>query len=355
MTAWHIEAKGLTKKFGSFAASKNVSFSIARGALVGLLGPSGGGKTTILRLLAGLEQPDEGTIVFHGQDVSHVPPQKRNIGVVFQNYALFRHMTVFENIAFGLRVQRKSKAEIVRRVEELLELTNLHGLAKRVPHELSGGQRQRVAFARALAPQPQLLLLDEPFAAIDAHVRRELRTWLREMVDRIGVTTIFVTHDQSEAIEIADELLIVADGRVEQQGTPQSIYALPRTQFVAQFIGETMRVMPDKPMHGFDHIERDCALLIRPEFVEIGKSAEILPRSAAAVGVVKHVFFRGASWEIEVDVDGIRLTGMRSVEKPTLHAGDRVDVLVHRVFVFQDGQVRMVDNRLKSDEMMVYI
>lgn len=351
----HIEVRELTKRFGQFEATKRVSFDIDQGALVGLLGPSGGGKTTILRMLAGLEQPDSGVICFHGEDVSRIPPQKRNIGVVFQSYALFKHMTVFENIAFGLRVKKQKKEQIIERVHSLLELTNLRGLENRAPHELSGGQRQRVAFARALAPQPQLLLLDEPFAAIDAHVRRELRSWLREMVDRIGVTTIFVTHDQAEAIEIADELLIVAQGQIEQQGTPYDIYQSPKTEFVTRFIGETMQFIPQQPLHGFDHIPSGQEVLIRPEFVDIGKPGEVQPRSASAPGIVKHVYFRGASWEVEVDVAGQRLLAMRSVEKSPVHIGDSVDVLVHRVFVFADGQAQMVDNRWKADPMMVYI
>jgi sulfate transport system ATP-binding protein len=192
----HISVRQLKKSFGNFQAARNVSFEIEKGKLIGFLGPSGGGKTTILRMLAGLEQPDSGDIYFHGDRVNDLTPQERHIGFVFQNYALFRHMNVYENIAFGLHVKKKSKQEIKNRVTELLELTGLKGLENRLPNQLSGGQRQRVAFARALAPEPQLLLLDEPFAAIDAKVRKELRSWLREMINRVGITTILVTHDQ---------------------------------------------------------------------------------------------------------------------------------------------------------------
>lgn len=188
-----------------------------------MLGPSGGGKTSILRMLAGLESPDTGEIIFHGQTVNNLPPQERGIGFVFQNYALFKHMTVFDNIAFGLKVKKANKTAIRDRVMELVELTGLKGFEKRYPHQLSGGQRQRVAFARALAPEPQLLLLDEPFAAIDAKIRQELRAWLRELIERVGITSIFVTHDQDEAIEVADEIMIINQGRLEQR-VPRGIF-----------------------------------------------------------------------------------------------------------------------------------
>lgn len=206
----HVEVRDLNKHFGDFHAVKDVSFDIAKGHLIGLLGPSGGGKTSILRMLAGLENPGSGEIRFHGKVVNHLPPQERGIGFVFQNYALFKHMTVFENIAFGLKVKKTPKAQIRDRVMELVELTGLKGFEQRYPHQLSGGQRQRVAFARALAPEPQLLLLDEPFAAIDAKIRQELRSWLRELIERVGITSIFVTHDQDEAIEVADEIMIIS-------------------------------------------------------------------------------------------------------------------------------------------------
>lgn len=355
MSTWHIEVQGLDKHFGSFHATKNVSFCIQKGHLVGLLGPSGGGKTTILRMLAGLEQPDHGTISFYGNPMNTVPPQQRGIGVVFQNYALFKHMTVFDNIAFGLKVQKKSKEEVQGRVHELLKLTNLQGLEKRYPNALSGGQRQRVAFARALAPQPQLLLLDEPFAAIDAHVRRELRTWLREMIDQIGVTTLFVTHDQAEAIEIADQIMIVANGCIEQQGTPLDLYLSPQTEFVARFIGESAQFVPNAPLHGFAHTSTQREVLIRAEFVEIGKEGEIVQRSATTKGIVKHLYFRGSNWEVEVEVGKDRLIGHRSMEKLPLHLGELVDVLVHRLILFENGKAIIVHNEYKEDPMMIYI
>ena len=232
----YVEMKQINKTFDGFLASNNVSFGIEKGHLAALLGPSGSGKTTILRMIAGLDKPDSGDILINGVKVNNLPGSKRGIGFVFQNYALFRYMTVADNIAFGLKVQKKSKAEIKSRVEELLELISMQELGKRYPHQLSGGQRQRVAFARALAPNPQLLLLDEPFAAIDAKVRRELRTWLKEMIGRVGITSIFVTHDQEEAMEVADTIIITNQGSIEQIGTPEEICKNPKTDFVKDFI-----------------------------------------------------------------------------------------------------------------------
>ena len=225
----YVELKNINKSFGDFKASDNISFGIEKGKLIGLLGPSGSGKTTILRMIAGLETPDSGEIIIDGRVINNIPASKREIGFVFQNYALFRYMTVYENIAFGLRVRKNDKKSIDKRVKELINLVGLDGMEKRYPSQLSGGQKQRVAFARALAPNPQLLLLDEPFAAIDAKVRQELRSWLKEMILKLGVTSIFVTHDQDEAIEVADELIITNNGKIEQTGTPLEIYQNPET------------------------------------------------------------------------------------------------------------------------------
>lgn len=235
----YVEMRDINKTFDGFQASKDVNFGIEKGHLAALLGPSGSGKTTILRMIAGLDMPDSGDIMINGARVNDIPGSKRGIGFVFQNYALFRYMTVADNIAFGLQIQKKSKTEIKKRVDELLELTSMQDLGKRYPHQLSGGQKQRVAFARALAPNPHLLLLDEPFAAIDAKVRRELRTWLKEMIGRVGVTSIFVTHDQEEAMEVADTIIITNQGRVEQIGTPEEICMHPATDFVEDFIDST--------------------------------------------------------------------------------------------------------------------
>lgn len=228
--------KDINKTFDGFHASRDVSFGIEKGHLAALLGPSGSGKTTILRMIAGLDRPDDGDILVEGKRINEIPGSRRGIGFVFHNYALFRYMTVEKNIAFGLEIQKKSKKEIKERVDELLELTSMKDLGKRYPHQLSGGQRQRVAFARALAPNPHLLLLDEPFAAIDAKVRRELRNWLKEMIGQVGVTSIFVTHDQEEAMEVADTIIVTNEGRVEQIGTPEEICLHPATAFVDEFI-----------------------------------------------------------------------------------------------------------------------
>ena len=233
----YVELKNINKTYGGYKASDNVSFGIEKGKLIGLLGPSGSGKTTILRMIAGLEQPDSGEIIIDGRVVNDVPASERGIGFVFQNYALFRYMTVYDNIAFGLKVQKADKKYIRQRVMELVELIGLKGLEKRYPSQLSGGQRQRVAFARALAPNPQLLLLDEPFAAIDAKIRTELRSWLKDMIEKLGITSIFVTHDQSEAMSLADRIVVMYKGKIEQIGTPMEVYQDSATRFVAEFIG----------------------------------------------------------------------------------------------------------------------
>ena len=232
----YVEMKHIFKTFDGFCASNDVSFGVKKGQLAALLGPSGSGKTTILRMIAGLDAPDSGDIMIDGERVNRLPGSRRGIGFVFQNYALFRYMTVAENIAFGLQVQKKPKNEIRERVDQLLELISMPDLGKRYPHQLSGGQKQRVAFARALAPNPQLLLLDEPFAAIDAKVRRELRGWLKDMIARVGITSIFVTHDQEEAMEVADVIILMNRGGIEQMGSAGEICGNPRTDFVRDFI-----------------------------------------------------------------------------------------------------------------------
>ena len=234
----YVEMKDICKQYGSFKASDHVSFGIEKGKLVALLGPSGSGKTTLLRMIAGLEMPNSGDIYIDGKRVNDVPASKRGIGFVFQNYALFRYMTVYDNVAFGLELQKVPKKEIKKRVTELLEITGLSGVEKRYPNQLSGGQRQRVAFARALAPRPQVLLLDEPFAAIDAKVRSELRLWLRSVVTKLGITSIFVTHDQEEAMALSHRIVVMNKGKFDQVGTPGEIYDSPATLHVASFIGE---------------------------------------------------------------------------------------------------------------------
>jgi sulfate transport system ATP-binding protein len=238
-----IEVKGLSKRYGSFEAVKDVSFEVPAGELVALLGPSGSGKSTILRIIAGLELADTGSVVLTGEDATRRPVQQRGVGFVFQHYALFRHMTVRDNIAFGLKVRKLPKPEVKARVDELLELVQLAGYAGRYPSQLSGGQRQRVALARALAPRPKVLLLDEPFGALDAKVRDELRAWLRTLHDEVHVTSLFVTHDQREAFEVADQIVVLNEGRVQQVGPPQTLYERPHSPFVARFLGQ-VNVLP---------------------------------------------------------------------------------------------------------------
>jgi len=244
-----IRVQGVTRRFGAFTAVDDVSFEVATGELVALLGPSGGGKSTLLRIVAGLETADRGSVWLDGERVDHVPPQHRRVGFVFQHYALFRHMSVEENIGYGLKVQRVGRAERRERVAELVSIMGLSGLERRMPGQLSGGQRQRVALARSLAPRPRLLLLDEPFAAVDARVREELRAWLRRLHDEVGVTSIFVTHDQEEAFSLADRVVVIQGGRLEQAGSPQEILDDPRSEFVARFIGDVNVLEADARNH----------------------------------------------------------------------------------------------------------
>jgi sulfate transport system ATP-binding protein len=237
-----IEVEKVSKRFGTFTALEDVNIRVGDGALTALLGPSGSGKSTLLRIIAGLEEPDEGTVTIGGADVTHAPARDRGVGFVFQHYAPFKHMTVANNVAFGLTVRRRPRAEIQARVKELLALVRLDGLAGRYPSQLSGGQLQRMALARALAVQPDVLLLDEPFGALDAQVRAELREWLRRLHDEIHVTTIFVTHDQEEAMEVAEQIVVMHEGRIEQAGSPRELYESPRNEFVMTFIGPVNRL-----------------------------------------------------------------------------------------------------------------
>ena len=350
----YVELKNINKNFGDYKASDNVNFGVEKGKLIGLLGPSGSGKTTILRMIAGLETPDSGDIIIDGVRVNDLAASKRGIGFVFQNYALFRYMTVYDNIAFGLRVQKADKKKIDERVRELIKLIGLEGLEKRYPSQLSGGQRQRVAFARALAPNPQLLLLDEPFAAIDAKVRKELRSWLREMIEKLGVTSIFVTHDQDEAIEVADEIIITNKGRIEQTGTPIEIYHNPKTAFTASFFGEATFVDDYSKFHNFEHIENVEKAIVRPEFVKVTKKNEVQKyKSSASHGVMKNVLFRGDSIEVVVDVDGTELKARRGLDEQAIEVGEEVDVFLYRIFVTVGDKAYLLDNKSISEDSLV--
>jgi sulfate/thiosulfate transport system ATP-binding protein len=237
-----IAAEHVSKSFGTFVALDDVSVEVPAGSLTALLGPSGSGKSTLLRIIAGLEQPDRGRVLIDRDDVTGRPPQKRGVGFVFQHYAAFKHMTVRRNVAFGLDIRKRPKAEIRERVDHLLDLVQLSGLADRYPAQLSGGQRQRMALARALAVEPSVLLLDEPFGALDARVRKELRAWLRRLHDEVHVTTVFVTHDQEEAMDLADQIVVMSTGRVEQVAEPRELYEHPANEFVMTFVGEANRV-----------------------------------------------------------------------------------------------------------------
>ena len=350
----YVELKNINKNFGDYKASDNVNFGVEKGKLIGLLGPSGSGKTTILRMIAGLETPDSGDIIIDGVRVNDIAASKRGIGFVFQNYALFRYMTVYDNIAFGLRVQKADKKKIDERVRELIKLIGLEGLEKRYPSQLSGGQRQRVAFARALAPNPQLLLLDEPFAAIDAKVRKELRSWLREMIEKLGVTSIFVTHDQDEAIEVADEIIITNKGRIEHTGTPIEIYHNPKTAFTASFFGETTFVDDYSKFHNFEHIENVEKAIVRPEFVKVTKKNEVQKyKSSASHGVAKNVLFRGDSIEVVVDVDGTELKARRGLDEQAIEVGEEVDVFLYRIVVTVGDKAYLLDNKSISEDSLV--
>jgi len=295
-----IEVSKVSKTFGSFAALKDVSFQIPTGEFVALLGPSGSGKTTLLRIIAGLETIDQGAVLFHGEEATDRSVRDRQVGFVFQHYALFRHMSVLENIAFGLRVRprrlRPADSEIRTRVHELLKLVQLEGLAGRYPHQLSGGQRQRVALARALAVEPKVLLLDEPFGALDAKVRKELRAWLRRLHDELHITSVFVTHDQDEALEVADRIVVMHKGRIEQIGTADEVFHHPATEFVMHFLGDVNafhgRVKAGTVRFGSlelpfpenrQRITGDALVFIRPYDVTIDTKTNGLPAMEATV------------------------------------------------------------------------
>ena len=271
-----IVVKNISKNFGQFSALNNVTLDFPTGELVALLGPSGCGKTTLLRIIAGLEQPDQGVVEFHGADATHVHVRQRQVGFVFQHYALFRHMTVFDNVAFGLTVRprdkRPGKKEIAERVHELLRLVQLDWLADRFPDQLSGGQRQRIALARALAVEPKVLLLDEPFGALDAKVRKDLRRWLRRLHDDLHITSIFVTHDQEEAMEVADRIVVLNKGKIEQVGAPDDVYNNPASPFVYDFIGQ-VNLFHSRVNEGWAHI--GDYKLPAPEHHQIKDSAAV--------------------------------------------------------------------------------
>jgi len=314
-----IEARNVTKRFGEFTALDGVSVDVASGSLTALLGPSGSGKSTLLRVIAGLERPDAGDVFISGKEATALTPQKRGVGFVFQHYAPFTHMTVWENVAFGLKVRRRPKPEISERVDRLLELVQLAGLGRRYPAQLSGGQRQRMALARALAPQPEVLLLDEPFGALDARVRKELREWLLRLHDEMHVTTIFVTHDQEEALELADSIVVMNKGKVEQTAPPRQLYDEPSNAFVMSFVGPVNRLGD---------------AWVRPHDVELSYEPDGSDHEAQVERIVRLGF------ETRVDLvrdDGERLHAQMTgddVDGLELEPGDIVYVRTRRERVF---------------------
>jgi sulfate transport system ATP-binding protein len=315
-----IEARSVSKKFGTFAALDDVSVDVASGSLTALLGPSGSGKSTLLRVIAGLEVPDAGDVFISGREATALAPQKRGVGFVFQHYAPFTHMTVWENVAFGLKIRKWEKEAVRSRVDELLELVQLAGLGKRYPSQLSGGQRQRMALARALAPEPEVLLLDEPFGALDARVRVELREWLHRLHDEMHVTTIFVTHDQEEALELADSVVVMNKGRVEQVAGPRQLYDEPANEFVMSFVGPVNRLDDG---------------WVRPHDVELGHEANGSTREAQVLRVVRLGFETRV--ELERD-DGQRLNAQLTrdeAEELELREGDIVYLRTRKTRTFQ--------------------
>jgi sulfate/thiosulfate transport system ATP-binding protein len=287
-----IIVRGANKHYGDFAALDNVDFEVPAGSLTALLGPSGSGKSTLLRAIAGLDLPDTGTITINGHDVTHIPPQRRGIGFVFQHYAAFKHLTVRDNVAFGLKIRKRPKAEIKDKVDNLLEVVGLSGFQTRYPNQLSGGQRQRMALARALAVDPQVLLLDEPFGALDAKVREDLRAWLRRLHDEVHVTTVLVTHDQAEALDVADRIAVLNKGRIEQVGSPTDVYDAPANAFVMSFLGAV------SSLNGS---------LVRPHDIRVGRNPEMAiaadDDSVQATGVVRATINRIVVLGFEVRVE----------------------------------------------------
>ena len=343
-----IEVRNIVKKFGTFAALDHVDLKVATGELVALLGPSGSGKTSLLRIIAGLDWPDEGSVIFDGEDALSRGAGERHVGFVFQHYALFRHMSVFENVAFGLRVQpravRKDEAHIRKRVKELLDLVQLDWLADRYPSQLSGGQRQRIALARALAIEPRILLLDEPFGALDAKVRKELRRWLRQLHDEIHVTSIFVTHDQEEALEVANRVVVMDKGKIEQIGTPGDVYDNPATAFVHGFIGESI-VLPVQVADGKVRLG-DKVLNLEPRDAVSGQSNLFIRRHDVSIvpngsgifeGDVKHVRAFGPTQRADVVLHNGANETLIEIDAPRdrdLKPGDVVSLQPRRYRLF---------------------
>jgi sulfate/thiosulfate transport system ATP-binding protein len=339
-----IEVRNLNKRFGATVVCDSLNLDIPAGELVALLGPSGSGKTTLLRIIAGLEVPDSGSVLFHGQDATSTDVRERQVGFVFQHYALFAHMNIFENVAFGLRVRpkstRPSEAEIRSKVMELLKLVQLDWLADRYPHQLSGGQRQRIALARALAVEPKVLLLDEPFGALDAKVRKELRRWLRRLHDTVHVTSVFVTHDQDEAMEVADRIVVMNEGRIEQQGAPDEVYDKPASPFVLQFLGD-VNLFHGRLGHGSREAAGDDVSYVRPHELDLIAAPDERSFSARLSQVLtlgpltRLEFQRDDGSYIDVELSRARWTQLR--DSLQLAPGARAHLRPRRVTRFVVG------------------
>ena len=351
-----IEIRNLNKRFGNTVVCDNLNLDIPSGELVALLGPSGSGKTSLLRIIAGLERPDSGSVLFHGEDATFDDVRDRHVGFVFQHYALFGHMSIFENVAFGLRVRpkstRPSEAQIKAKVMDLLKLVQLDWLADRYPHQLSGGQRQRIALARALAVEPKVLLLDEPFGALDAKVRKELRRWLRRLHDEMHITSVFVTHDQDEAMEVADRVVVMNQGRIEQDGAPDEVYDHPATPFVLQFLGDV------NLFHGrFGHAPggtapADEVSYVRPHELEIVADAQegalaVTLSQALTVGPQTRIEFKRLDDGSYVDVEMTRTDYTALRDRLGLRNGSQVHLKPRRITRFSAGahaETELVDD-----------
>lgn len=344
-----ITVRGANKRYGDFAALDNVDFDVPSGSLTALLGPSGSGKSTLLRAIAGLDRPDTGTITINGRDVTDVPPQRRGIGFVFQHYAAFKHLNVRDNVAFGLKIRKRPKAEIKEKVDNLLEVVGLAGFQTRYPNQLSGGQRQRMALARALAVNPEVLLLDEPFGALDAKVREDLRVWLRRLHEEVHVTTVLVTHDQSEALDVADRIAVLNQGRIEQVGSPTEVYDEPANAFVMSFLGAV------SSLNGS---------LVRPHDIRVGRSPEMAiaasEDSVATTGVVRATIDRIVMLGFEVRLEltngatNASFTAQITrgdAEALALKAGDTVYVRATRVPVIPPSGASSSENPLQSEKI----
>ena len=354
-----IQVQNLGKSFGNIEVLKDITVDIYKGDVVFVVGPSGSGKSTFLRCLNRLEEPTKGHIYFEGTDITDpktdIDKHRQKMGMVFQQFNLFPHMDIMKNLTLApMKLQGKSQQEAEAEAMRLLERVGLADRAHAYPSQLSGGQRQRVAFARALAPNPQVLLLDEPFAAIDAKIRQELRSWLKEMIGKLGITSIFVTHDQDEAIEVADEIIITNAGRIEQKGTPIGVYRNPETAFTASFFGQPSVLKNADDFHTFAQAEGADKIIVRPEFVKISKLDEVEKfKTSVSRGVVERVSFRGDNLELQVRVNNSVVTARRSLEKADIREGETVNVFLYRIFALRGDSVQLIENEAVRDDFVI--